>query len=53
MVCARCTRICGQMCTGSGRFEVRNSLRPGANALCGGLQGNFSEVGWRSKCGGR
>jgi hypothetical protein len=26
--------------TGSGRFEVRNTLRPGECALCYGLQGN-------------
>jgi hypothetical protein len=25
---------------GSGRFEMRNTLRPGENALCGGLQGS-------------
>jgi hypothetical protein len=24
--------------TGSGRFEMRNTLHPGENALCGGLQ---------------
>jgi hypothetical protein len=28
----------GQLCTGSGRFEMRNTLRPGWDALCGGLQ---------------
>jgi hypothetical protein len=28
-----------QFCTGSGRFEMRNTLRPGVNTLCGGLQG--------------
>jgi hypothetical protein len=27
------------MFTGSGRFEMRNTLRPGGNALRGGLQG--------------
>jgi hypothetical protein len=26
-------------CTSSGRFEMRNTLRPGVNTLCGGLQG--------------
>jgi hypothetical protein len=26
--------------TGSGRFEMRNTLRPGENALRGGLQGS-------------
>jgi hypothetical protein len=26
-------------CTGSGRFEMRNTLRPGVSTLCGGLQG--------------
>jgi hypothetical protein len=39
MVCARSTRDSGQFCTGSGRFEMRNTLRPGVNTLCGGLQG--------------
>jgi hypothetical protein len=40
MVRAKCTRDSGQLCTGSGRFEMRNTLRPGWNALCGGLQGS-------------
>jgi hypothetical protein len=40
MVRAKCTRGCGQLRTGSGRFEMRNTLRPGWNALCGGLQGS-------------
>jgi hypothetical protein len=40
MVRAGCTRDSGQGCTGSGRFEMRNTLRPGKNALCGGLQGS-------------
>jgi hypothetical protein len=26
--------------TGSGRFEMRNTLRPGEYALCNGLQGS-------------
>jgi hypothetical protein len=39
MVRARCTRDSGQLCTGSGRFEMRNILRPGVSALGGGLQG--------------
>jgi hypothetical protein len=39
MVRARCTRDSGQFCTGSGHFEMRNTLRPGVNTLCGGLQG--------------
>jgi hypothetical protein len=38
MVRARCTRDSGQFCTGSGRFEMRNTLRPGVDTLCGGLQ---------------
>jgi hypothetical protein len=25
---------------GSGRFEMRNTLRPGESALCNGLQGS-------------
>jgi hypothetical protein len=40
MVRAKCTRDNGQLCTGSGRFEMRNTLRPGWNALCVGLQGS-------------
>jgi hypothetical protein len=39
MVCARCTINSGQFCTGSGRFETRNTLHPGMDTLCGGLQG--------------
>jgi hypothetical protein len=38
MVCARCTRDSKQFCTGSGRFETRNTLRPVVDTLCGGLQ---------------
>jgi hypothetical protein len=40
MVRARCMRDSGQFCTGSGCFEMRNTLRPGVNTLCGELQGN-------------
>jgi hypothetical protein len=40
MVRARCTRDNGHLCTGSGRFEMRNTLRPGVSTLCGGLQGS-------------
>jgi hypothetical protein len=40
MVRARCTRNSGQLCIGSGRFEMRNTLCPRVGALCGGLQGN-------------
>jgi hypothetical protein len=36
--------------TCSGRFEMRNTLRLGENALCGGLQGSSlkkrRELGW-------
>jgi hypothetical protein len=39
MVRAKCTRDGGQLCTGSGRFEMRNTLRPGMSTLYGGLQG--------------
>jgi hypothetical protein len=39
MVRARCTRDSGRFCTGLDRFEMRNTLRPGMNTLCGGLQG--------------
>jgi hypothetical protein len=55
MVRARCTRDSGQFCIGLGRFEMRNTLRPGVNTLCGGLQGGslvlrmFRELGgWLS-----
>jgi hypothetical protein len=40
MVLARCTRDNRQSCTGSGRFEMRNTLRPSVDLLCGGLQGS-------------
>jgi hypothetical protein len=40
MVRAECTRDSGRFCTGSGRFEMRNTLRPGVEMLCGGLQGD-------------
>jgi hypothetical protein len=39
MVRARCMRDSGQFCTGSGRFEMRNTLRPVVDTLCVGLQG--------------
>jgi hypothetical protein len=32
------------MFTGSGRFEMRNTLRPGEYALCNGLQGSSQRV---------
>jgi hypothetical protein len=38
MVRVGCTRNSGQLCTGSDRFEMRNTLRPGVSTLCGGLQ---------------
>jgi hypothetical protein len=40
MVRAKCTRDNGQFYTGSGRLERRNTLLPGMDLLCGGLQGN-------------
>jgi hypothetical protein len=40
MVRARYTRENTQFCTGSGLFEMRNTLRPGVDLLCGGLQGS-------------
>jgi hypothetical protein len=40
MVRAGCTRDSRQSRTGSGRFEMRNTLRPGVDLLCGGLQGS-------------
>jgi hypothetical protein len=39
MVRAECTRDSGQFCTGSGRLEMRNTLRPSVSTLYGGLQG--------------
>jgi hypothetical protein len=43
----------GQLCTGLGRFEMRNTLRPGVSTLCGGLQRGFSSIGnVESWCGG-
>jgi hypothetical protein len=41
MVRARRTRDSGQFYTGSGRLERRNTLLPGVDLLCGGLQGGF------------
>jgi hypothetical protein len=40
--------------TGSGRFEMRNTLRPSENALRGGLQGSSltlesRELGWMAE----
>jgi hypothetical protein len=40
MVRARGTRDGGQSCAGSGCFEMRNTLCPGVDLLCGGLQEN-------------
>jgi hypothetical protein len=40
MVHAGCTRDSRQSCIGSGRFEMCNTLRPGVDLLCGGLQGS-------------
>jgi hypothetical protein len=33
-------RESGQSCSGSGLFEMHNTLRPGVDLLCGGLQGS-------------
>jgi hypothetical protein len=38
MVRARCTIGGRQFSTGSGRLERRNTLLPGVDLLCGGLQ---------------
>jgi hypothetical protein len=48
MVRAGCTRNDGQWFTGSGRFEMRNTLRPGESVLCGGLQESslMQRIGW-------
>jgi hypothetical protein len=42
------------MFTGSGRFEMRNTLRPGEYALCTGLQGSspnreYRELRWMAE----
>jgi hypothetical protein len=39
MVRARCTRDIRQSCTGSGRFEMRNTLRPGVVFYVVGYRG--------------
>jgi hypothetical protein len=33
-------RDSGRFCTGSGRFEMRNTLCPGVSTLCSELQGD-------------
>jgi hypothetical protein len=52
MVRASCTRDSRQWFTGSGRFEVRNTLRPGESVVYGELQGSSlvrrSWSGWLS-----
>jgi hypothetical protein len=40
MVRAGCTRDNRQSCIGAGHFEMRNTLRPGVDTLCDGLQGS-------------
>jgi hypothetical protein len=40
MVRSRCTGDSKQYCTGSSRFEMRNTLRSGVDLLYGGLQGS-------------
>jgi hypothetical protein len=38
------------MFTGSGRFEMRNTLRPDEYALCNGLQGSSRrELRWMAE----
>jgi hypothetical protein len=44
MVRARCTRDGGQWCTGSGRFEMRNTLRPGVSSFMWWVTRRFSSV---------
>jgi hypothetical protein len=39
MVRARYMRDSERLCTGLGRFEMRNTLRPGMSTFCDGLQG--------------
>jgi hypothetical protein len=51
MVRAGRTRNNGQWFTGSGRFEMRNTLRPGESVLLGGLQESSltlraQRIGW-------
>jgi hypothetical protein len=45
MVRARCTRDNGQLCTGSSRFEMRNTLRPGVSTFMWWVTRKFSSVG--------
>jgi hypothetical protein len=52
MVRAECTRGSGQFCTGSDRFEMCNTLRPGVSTLYGGLQGSSLVYGRRETGGG-
>jgi hypothetical protein len=40
MVRAECTRDSRRFCIGSGHFEMRNTLRPGVDMSCCGLQGD-------------
>jgi hypothetical protein len=48
MVHGGCTRNNGQWFTVLGRFEMRNTLRPGESVLCGGLQESSltQRIGW-------
>jgi hypothetical protein len=45
MVRAKCTRDGGQLCTGSGRFEMRNTLRPGVSTFLWRVTRRFSSIG--------
>jgi hypothetical protein len=44
MVRARCTRNSGQSCTGLGRFEMRNTLRPSVDLFMWRVTGEFSST---------
>jgi hypothetical protein len=56
MVRAGRRRNNGQWFTGSGRFEMRNTLRPGESVLLGGLQESSltlraQRIGWVASSG--
>jgi hypothetical protein len=52
MVRARCTRNSGQWCTCSGRFEMRNTLRPGENVFVWWITRELSSAGNVESWGG-
>jgi hypothetical protein len=45
MVRASYTRNSGQLCTGSGRFEMRNTLHPDVSTFMWWVTKRFSSIG--------